>query len=74
MEADNMEGKLAFPLARDNHDTEPEVLIIESAAVDQRAEWGEWAKEQSQILLETGVWKAFRFGPVLRLRHVCFCN
>lgn len=55
-------------------DDEPELLIIESAAVDQRAEWGDWARDQSQKLIETGYWRAFRFGPVLRLRHVCFCN
>ena len=69
-----MDGTLAFPLARDNHDTDPEVLIIESAAVDQRAEWGDWARDQSKTLLDTGLWRAFRHGPVLRLRHVCFCN
>lgn len=69
-----MDGTLAFSLARDNHDTEPELLIIESAAVEQRAEWGDWAKETTQSLLATGYWRTFRFGPVLRLRHVAFCN
>lgn len=69
----NISLDCAFRKAAEAPD-EPEVLIIESAAVDQRAEWGDWARDQSQKLLDTGLWRAFRHGPVLRLRHVCFCN
>ena len=76
-EAANMDRIIPIRLTECNSATssdEPEVLIIESAAVEQRAEWDEWARTTTQSLLKTGYWRTFRFGPVLRLRHVAFCN
>lgn len=51
-----------------NTETEPEMLVIHLARDQQRADWGDWARDAAEFLKAHG-WRLKRIGPDMHAIH-----